>query len=164
MGRSPTSLLLSLRRSQSVATAQVFVFVEMRWPMRKLAASPGFASAVAEAMAGQARTSGVRNRRTADSATKPAAALCAMAGQANGPPGRSRQAGKGWSLGKVLPPRLLGVGQTRYYFTTERSKLDLPKLAAGAGIAPAFAPSKGGVLRIRRPGRRSAECRVQSAE
>ena len=25
-----------------------------------------------------------------------------------------------WSPGKVLPPRLLGVGQTRYYFTTGR--------------------------------------------
>src|SRR5579883_2809264 len=42
------------------------------------------------------RTSGVRDRRTAGYATRQ------------------------WSPGKVLPPRLLGVGQTRYYFTTER--------------------------------------------
>ena len=50
-----------------------------------------------------------------------------------------------WSPGKVPPPRLLGVGQTRYYFTTGR------KLATGAGIAPAFAPSKGAVLRLDDP-------------
>ena len=50
-----------------------------------------------------------------------------------------------WSPGKVLPPRLLGVGQTRYYFTTGR------KMAAGAGLAPAFAPSKGAVLRLDDP-------------
>jgi RibD C-terminal domain len=50
-----------------------------------------------------------------------------------------------WSPGKVLPPRLLGVGQTRCYFTTGR------KLATGAGIAPAFAPSKGAVLRLDDP-------------
>src|ERR1700741_1363463 len=42
------------------------------------------------------KTSGVRDRRTTDYATRQ------------------------WSPGKVLPPRLLGVGQTRYYFTTER--------------------------------------------
>jgi hypothetical protein len=61
-----------------------------------------------------------------------------------------------WSPGKVLPPRLLGVGQTRYYFTTGRVFTDchycaLSKLAAGAGIAPAFAPSKGAVLRLDDP-------------
>src|SRR2546427_3080469 len=50
-----------------------------------------------------------------------------------------------WSPGKVLPLRLLGVGQTRSYFTTGR------KFVAGAGIAPAFAPSKGAVLRLDDP-------------
>ena len=59
------------------------------------------------------------------------------------PSGSSKS--EGWSPGKVLPLRLLGVGQTRYYFTTGR------KLAAGAGIAPAFAPSKGAVLRLDDP-------------
>src|ERR1017187_6063360 len=52
------------------------------------------------------RTSGVRDRRTAGYATRQ------------------------WSPGKVLPPRLLGVGQTLFYFAPGRSKLDLPKLAA----------------------------------
>src|SRR5437773_12359431 len=50
-----------------------------------------------------------------------------------------------WSPGKVLPLRLLGVGETRYSFTTGR------KLAGGAGIAPAFALSKGAVLRLDDP-------------
>ena len=42
----------------------------------------------------------------------------------------SRSLGEGWSPGQVLPLRLLGVGQTRYYFTTGR------KLAAGNGWSP----------------------------
>src|SRR5882762_6023220 len=78
------------------------------------------------------RSSGVRGRRTPDYATRQ------------------------WSPGKVLPLRLLGVGQTRYYFTTGQ------KLSAGAGIAPAFAPSKGAGLRLDDPafqGRvRSTKC------
>ena len=76
--------------------------------------------------------------------------LVASPGFAPGPPVSETGAllitprGK-WSPGKVLPLRLLGVGQARYYFTTGRT------LAAGAGIAPAFAPSKGAVLRLDDP-------------
>ena len=52
---------------------------------------------------------------------------------------------------------LLGVGQTRYYFTTGR------KLAAGAGIAPAFTPSKGAVLRLDDPAiRNGARGRIRT--
>src|SRR5438445_9149036 len=76
------------------------------------------------------RSSGVRDRRTPDYATRQ------------------------WSPGKVLPLRLLGVGQTRYYFTTGR------KLAAWAGIAPAFAPSKGAVLRLDDPANGGFHIRV----
>src|SRR6267378_2109904 len=71
----------------------------------------------------RSRSSGVRDRRTPDYATRQ------------------------WSPGKVLPLRLLGVGQTRYYFTTGR------KLAAGDGFAPPRLPSKGDVLLVRRPGK-----------
>lgn len=59
-------------------------FVEMRRPDTEIGCLAWLCS----------RTSGVRDRRTADYATRQ------------------------WSPGKVLPPRLLGVGQTRYYFTT----------------------------------------------
>ena len=58
---------------------------------------------------GQARSSGFRDRRAPDYTTRPAVALCSMARQANGSPSRSFS--EGWSLGKVLPLRLLGVGQ-----------------------------------------------------
>src|SRR5207302_3093402 len=64
------------------------------------------------------RSSGVRDRRTPDYATRQ------------------------WSPGKVLPLRLLGVGQTRYYFTTGR------KLAAGDGFAPSTALSKSAELLV----------------
>src|SRR5207302_9710347 len=47
-----------------------------------------------------------------------------------------------WSPGKVLPLRLLGVGQTRYYFTTGR------ELAAGDGFAPPTALSKSAELLV----------------
>src|SRR5436305_1555871 len=50
--------------------------------------------------------------------------------------------GEGWSPGKVLPLRLLGVGQTRFYFTTGR------KLAAGNGFATLTALSKSDELLI----------------
>src|SRR5207249_3068457 len=46
-----------------------------------------------------------------------------------------------WSPGKVLPLRLLGVGQTRYYFTTGR-KLLTPSL----GFALRASPSPHGML------------------
>src|ERR1043166_5325657 len=68
-------------------------------------------------------------------------ALAASPGFAPGPPVSETgallimQRGN-WSPGKVLPLRLLGVGQTRYYFTTGR------KLAAGDGFAPPTALSK----------------------
>src|SRR5438046_181124 len=64
------------------------------------------------------RSSGVRDRRTPDYATRQ------------------------WSPGKVPPLRLLGVGQTRYYFTTGR------KLAAGDGFAPSIALSKSAELLV----------------
>src|SRR5437667_9298630 len=64
------------------------------------------------------RSSGVRDRRTPDYATRQ------------------------WSPGKVLPLRLLGVGQTRYYFTTGR------KLAAGDGFAPSTSLSKSDELLV----------------
>ena len=66
----------------------------------------------------RSRSSGFRDRRTPDYATRQ------------------------WSPGKVLPLRLLGVGQTRYYFTTER------KLAAGDGFAPSTALSKSAELLV----------------
>ena len=74
-------------------------------------------------------------------------ALAASPGIAPGPPvsetGTLLITPRGkWSPGKVLPLRLLGVGQTRFYFTTGR------KLAAGDGFAPSTSLSKSDELLI----------------
>ena len=44
-----------------------------------------------------------------------------------------------WSRGKILPASISGVGQMRGYFTTGRSKLDLPK--PGSPNSAVFAPT-----------------------
>jgi hypothetical protein len=76
------------------------------------------------------RSSGVRDRRTPDYATRQ------------------------WSPGKVLPLRLLGVGQTRYYFTTGR------KLAASLGFGPRPTGSKPDMLLLHHEARNWWPARV----
>ena len=100
-------------------------------PSAKLAASPGFAPGPPVSETG--------------------ALLITPRG--NGSPGRSSES-EGWSPGKVLPLRLLGVGQTRYYFTTGR------KLAASLGFAPRPTGSKPDMLLLHHQARNWWPARV----
>src|SRR5205814_1544182 len=73
----------------------------------------------------RSRSSGVRDRRTPDYATRPAVALCAMVRQAIGSP--SRNLGEGWSPGKVLPLRLLAGGRPDVILFHHRAEIGCGK-------------------------------------